>query len=145
LAGIFSQALRLYSLKQKGALKGGKIRQPPRLYTSLPIEYSFSLPAGSTLLSGPALLKNIGKDGAYLECPELPDLSLNQVGHFRCRLFAARIDEPGAYHLAAKAAVCRLVRTRWRNFPYGMEVEFLAGPLICYHNFKPQPMKCLAP
>lgn len=134
LAVIFSQILRLHALQRAAANEGGKNRRLPRLYTSLPIEYSVFLPDRPSQLSKPATLKNIGKDGAYLECDSHPGLSIDQVVHFSFKSLSSSPHEPGSVHLSAKAIVCSIDRSRRGNFPFGVAVEFLSGPFICYHN-----------
>jgi hypothetical protein len=125
----FPGAIVLDETADKAA--GLERRRSPRLYAELPIEFSVFLPEQQRHLSSRATLLNISKVGAYLECQQSPALILGQVGHFTFRGVSAGA-EAGSTRLAARGVIRRFERLGAGPLPFGVGVEFLAGPLVAY-------------
>ncbi len=108
-------------------------RQTHRLYTNLAIECRAVLQDQGITFATQALMKNISRGGAYLECDTQPQLFQGEIGHFTFSATACQ-PESGAVRLAAKARVCRIDRHHEGRDFYGLAVEFLSGPLIFFQE-----------
>jgi hypothetical protein len=108
-------------------------RQSHRLYTNLLIECRAVLQDQASTFASMAMVKNISRGGAYLECDTQPPLFQGEIGHFT---FSAPASQPesGAVRLAAKARVRRIDRHHEGRASFGLAVEFLSGPLIFYQE-----------
>ena len=111
-------------------------RQSHRLYFNLPVECRVNLQGPMSQFFSRATMKNISQRGAYLECDTRPQLMQGQVGHFTLKSLTGT-EESGAIHLAAKGVVRRVNRAKDGDYPLGLAVEFLSGPLICFDNNRP--------
>lgn len=107
-------------------------RQSHRLYINLTIECRAVLQDRATTAIK-AIIKNISRGGAYLECDTQPQLLQGEIGNFTFRALFGQ-PESGAVRLSAKARVRRLDRHHEGRCAFGLAVEFLAGPLIFYQN-----------
>ena len=108
-------------------------RQTHRLYINFAIECRAILQDQESTFATPAMMKNISRGGAYLECDTEPQLFRGEIGHFT---FSAPAGQPesGAVRLAAKARVRRIDRHQAGRASFGLAVEFLSGPLIFYQK-----------
>ena len=108
-------------------------RQAHRLYPNLAIECRAVLQDQASTFATQAMIKNISRGGAYLECDTQPQLFQGEIGHFTFSAPASQ-PEPGAVRLAAKARVRRIDRHQAGRAVFGLAVEFLSGPLIFYQE-----------
>jgi hypothetical protein len=108
-------------------------RQTHRLYTNLAIECRAVLEDQGTRFATQAMMKNISRGGAYLECDTQPQLFQGEIGHFTFSAPASQPESEGV-RLAAKARVSRLDRHQEGRTSFGLAVEFLSGPLIFYQE-----------
>ncbi len=131
---IFNRMSQFGALRPPGMEAGLEKRRSHRLYTNLPIECRAVLQEQASTFAAQAMMKNISRGGAYLECDTRPRLCKGDVGHFTFSAPLANQQEPGVVHLAAKARVRRLDHHQDGRSAFGLAVEFLSGPLIFYYK-----------
>ena len=100
-------------------------RQAHRLYTNLAIECRAVLQDQGSTFATPAMMKNISRGGAYLECDTEPQLFQGEIGHFTFSAPAGQPEwetfvwppKPGSAALTASTEAGPLSAWRWSSFP----------------------------
>jgi hypothetical protein len=130
---IYNRMSRFCVLKPAREKVGMERRRSHRLYTNLPVEYRLVLADQVSRFASWGMMKNISQGGAYLEVDAPPGLIQGQVAHFTF-ISLSGTEDAATIRLAAKGVIRRIDRPKRRESRFGLAVEFLSGPLICFNN-----------